>query len=77
MIELFANVSKKVKDETKFWVDIAMLNPNPQEGAKEILAYQNTLKTEEEKDFVDFYFNLRMLQEREDEKLDESNSNQR
>ena len=77
MIELFANVSKKVKDETKFWVDIAMLNPNPQEGAKEILAYQNTLKKEEEKDFVDFYFNLRMLQEREDEKLDESNSNQR
>ena len=77
MIELFTNVSKKVKDETKFWVDIAMLNPNPQEGAKEILAYQNTLKTEEEKDFVDFYFNLRMLQEREDEKLDESNSNQR
>ena len=77
MIELFANVSKKVKDETKFWVDIAMLNPNPQEGAKEILAYQNTLKTEEEKDFVDFYFNMRMLQEREDEKLDESNSNQR
>ena len=66
MVELFANVPKKVKDETKFWVDIAMLNPNPQEGAKEILAYQNTLKTEEEKDFVDFYFNMRMLQERED-----------
>ena len=77
MIELFTNVSKKVKDETKFWVDIAMLNPNPQEGAKEILTYQNTLKTEEEKDFVDFYFNLRILQEREDEKLNESNSNQR
>lgn len=77
MVELFANVSKKVKDETKFWVDIAMLNPNPMDGAKEILAYQNTLKTEEEKDFVDFYFNMRMLQEREDEKLDESNSNQR
>ena len=75
MVELFANVSKKVKDETKFWVDIAMLNPNPKEGAKEILAYQNTLKTEEEKEFVDFYFNMRMLQEREDEKLDESNSN--
>lgn len=75
MVELFANVSKKVKDEIKFWVDIAMLNPNPMDGAKEILAYQNTLKTEEEKDFVDFYFNMRMLQEREDEKLNESNSN--
>ena len=73
MIELFANVSKKVKDETKFWVEIAMLNPDPQEGAKEILAYRNTLKTEEEKDFVDFYFNMRMLEEKG---LDESNSNQ-
>lgn len=72
MIELFANVSKKVKDETKFWVEIAMLNPDPQEGAKEILAYRNTLKTEEEKDFVDFYFNMRMLEEKG---LDESNSN--
>ena len=73
MIELFANVSKKVKDETKFWVEIAMLNPDPQEGAKEILAYRKTLKTEEEKDFVDFYFNMRMLEEKG---LDESNSNQ-
>ena len=72
MIELFTNVSKKVKDETKFWVEIAMLNPDPQEGAKEILAYQNTLKTEEEKNFVDFYFNMRMLEEKG---LDESNSN--
>lgn len=76
MTELFTNVSKKVKDETKFWVEIAMLNPNPKEAAKEILAYQNTLKTEEEKEFVDFYFNMRILQERGDEKLDESNSNQ-
>lgn len=73
MIELFVNVSKKVKDETKFWVEIAMLNPNPQEGAKEILAYRNTLKTEEEKDFVDFYFNMRTLEEKG---LNESNSNQ-
>ena len=72
MVELFPNVSKKIKDETKFWVEIAMLNPDPQEGAKEILAYQNTLKTEEEKNFVDFYFNMRMLEEKG---LNESNSN--
>ena len=75
MVELFTNVSKTVKDRTKFWVDIAMLNPNPLEAAKEILSFQKTLDTEEEKNFVDFYFNMRMLQEREDEKLNESNSN--
>lgn len=66
MKEIFNNVSKTVKDRTKFWVDIAMLNPNPQEAAKEILAFQKTLETQEEKDFVDFYFNLRMLQLREE-----------
>ena len=75
MAKLFTNVSKTVKDRAKFWVDIAMLNPNPQEAAKEIISFQKTLNTEEEKDFVDFYFNMRMLQEREDEKLNESNSN--
>ena len=52
-----------------------MLNPDPREAAEELLAYQKTLKTEEEKNFVDFYFNMRMLQLREDEKFDESNSN--
>ena len=49
-----------------------MLNPDPQEGAKEIFAYRKTLKPEEEKDFVDFYFNMRMIEEKS---LDESNSN--
>ena len=45
MKEIFSNVSKTIKDRTKFWVDIAMLNPDPQEAAKEILAFQKTLET--------------------------------
>lgn len=64
MIELFSNVSKKVKERTKFWVDIALLNPNPMEQAKEILKYRDSLEKEEEKEFVDFYVNLRALQVR-------------
>lgn len=73
MMELFSNVSKTLKDKTKFWVEIALSGSNPKEGAQQILAFKNSLKAEE-RDYVDFYFNMRMLQLRE-EKLDEDNSN--
>lgn len=66
MIELFADVSKQVKDRTKFWVDIALLNPNPMERAQEILNFRNSLEREDEKEFVDFYVNLRALQARDE-----------
>lgn len=66
MTELFADVSKQVKDRTKFWVDIALLNPNPMEQAQEILKFRNSLEREDEKEFVDFYVNLRALQAREE-----------
>ena len=74
MIELFKNVSDKVKNETKFWFEICLLKNDPREAAKILLDFQKTLQTEEEKDYVDFYFNMRMLQLREEE-LNESNSN--
>ena len=64
MVELFADVSKQVKDRAKFWVDIALLNPNPMERAQEILNFRNSLEREDEKEFVDFYVNLRALQAR-------------
>lgn len=66
MTELFANVSKQVKDRAKFWVDIALLNPNPMEQAQEILKFRNSLEREDEKEFVDFYVNLRALQARDE-----------
>ena len=66
MTELFADVSKQVKDRAKFWVDIALLNPNPIERAQEILNFRNSLEREDEKEFVDFYVNLRALQARDE-----------
>lgn len=66
MIELFADVSKQVKDRAKFWVDIALLNPDPLAGAQEILSFRNSLEREDEKEFVDFYVNLRALQARDE-----------
>ena len=55
MTELFADVSKQVKDRTKFWVDIALLNPDPMARAQEILKFRNSLEREDEKEFVDFF----------------------
>lgn len=66
MIELFADVSKQVKDRAKFWVDIALLNPDPLERAQKILNFRNSLEREDEKEFVDFYVNLRALQARDE-----------
>lgn len=66
MTELFADVSKQVKDRAKFWIDIALLNPNPLARAQEILNFRNSLEREDEKDFVDFYVNLRALQARDE-----------
>ena len=66
MTELFADVPKQVKDRAKFWVDIALLNHNPMEQAQEILKFRNSLEREDEKEFVDFYVNLRALQARDE-----------
>ena len=66
MTELFENVSKQTKERAKFWVDIAILNPDPEARAREILSFRNSLQTEEEKDFVDFYVNFRALQARDE-----------
>ena len=66
MTELFADVSKQVKDRAKFWVDIALLNPDPLVRAQEILNFRNSLEREDEKEFVDFYVNLRALQARDE-----------
>lgn len=74
MVELFKNVSQKIKNETKLLFEICLLKHGPHESAKILLNFQKTLQTEEERDYVDFYFNMRMLQLRE-EGLNEGNSN--
>lgn len=71
MVELFSNVSEDVKKATRFWVDTALLTKNPKRAAESIYEFQKSLKDEEEKAFVDFYFTMKVLQEGEE---NESNS---
>ena len=57
MIELFANVSQQTKNRLKFWLEILSKEKNPIIWSKKILEFRETLQTEEEKEFVDFYIN--------------------
>ena len=60
MVELFANIPQYVKDQTKFWVDLALHQTDLISGVKMVADYAKTCQNEEERDFIDFYFNLKM-----------------
>ena len=67
MIELFANVPQQTKNRLKFWLEILSKEKNPIIWSKKILDFRETLQTEEEKEFVDFYINyLGELKKNED-----------
>lgn len=77
MKEIFNNISQKTKEQVRFWVNVALTKENPMDAAKVISNFSKTLKTEEEQNFLDFYFNMRLLQLKEDEEqLNENHSNQ-
>ena len=67
MIELFANVPQQTKNRLKFWLEILSKEKNPINWSRKILEFRETLQTEEEKEFVDFYINyLGELKKNED-----------
>lgn len=76
MKEIFNNISQRTKEQVRFWVNVALTKENPIDAAKVISNFSKTLKTEEEQNFLDFYFNMRLLQLKEDEEqLNENHSN--
>lgn len=62
MIEIYGDIPQKVRDQAKFWADMALNQPNLYDGAKMMSEYANSCESEEEKEFVDFYFRLRLEQ---------------
>lgn len=58
MTELFPNVSQEVRDAARFWVETSLATEDPYEGVKQIMKFKQSLPTEEEQNFVDFYFNM-------------------
>lgn len=67
MIELFANVPQQTKNRLRFWLKMLSKEKNPIIWSRKILDFRETLQTEEEKEFVDFYINyLGELKKNED-----------
>ena len=67
MIELFSNVPQQTKNRLRFWLEMLSKEKNPIIWSRKILDFRETLQTEEEKEFVDFYINyLGELKKNED-----------
>ena len=70
MIQIFENIPDEVKNRAEFMFNMSIQQPLPV-AAKMLNEYINACSDEEEKEFVEFYFNMRM------EQLNGSNNNQR
>ena len=62
MIEIFTNIPEEVKEQTKLIVNFIFSNFEPEAGLKFMESYIASCENEEEKDFIRFYFNMRMEQ---------------
>lgn len=64
-IELFPNIPQDVRDRTKLIADFALMQNDAISAVKILSEYANTCINEEEQEFVDFYFNMRFEQLKE------------
>ena len=62
MIEIFTNIPEEVKEQTKLIVNFIFSQLDPESGPKFIESYISSCQDEEEKEFIRFYFNMRMEQ---------------
>ena len=63
MTELFENVSSKTKDIARISWNLAIAQKNPLEAAdflNNVTNYYRNILTEEEIEFLQFYFNIQM-----------------
>lgn len=58
MIELFPNVSEFTRMLTKFWIEQAKKQKNPERAAQMLIDFRDVLGTEEEKAYLDFSIDL-------------------
>lgn len=60
--EIFTEIPEDVKDKTKFWFEVAFSQINIADTIRMLKEYRNSCENEYERDYVDFYFNMRMAQ---------------
>ena len=62
MIEIFNEIPEDAKAKAKFWFEVAFAQSNIKDTIKMLKEYRDSCENEYERDFVDFYFNMRMEQ---------------
>lgn len=62
MVEIFANIPEEVREQTRLIANFIFSQLEPEAGLKFMESYISSCQDEEEKEFVRFYFNMRMEQ---------------
>lgn len=62
MTELFTNISDEFKRRVEFIVNIAFKQENILKAIQMINDFSATCQSEEEKDFIDFYLQFRLME---------------
>lgn len=62
MIELFTNIPDNIKKQNELVINFIFNTLDPDSGLKFIQNYISSCQNEEEKDFIRFYFNMRLEQ---------------
>jgi len=62
MEELFKSIPEEFRKRAEFMVDIVLRSRDIVSAANTLRAYANTCESDEERAFLDFYFNYRMEQ---------------
>lgn len=60
MMELFPNISDEIREKTKSWIDLVLMQNNIINAIKAFKAYKDSCRNDEEKAFIDFYFKTRL-----------------
>lgn len=75
-VEIFTNISKESKQSIAFWINLIFEKKYNLQQSMDILnTTRELLRTKEEKDFFDFYFNYKLDLEELKEIEDENHSN--
>ncbi len=62
MIELFANISDQKREQAKLFFNLVIQQEDITKISEELHEFTQNAPTEEERDFLNFYFNMRMEQ---------------
>lgn len=60
MVEIFEDIPQRVKDQAELIFELALLQPNLVSAVKTLNDYTNICVDDREREFVEFYFNMKM-----------------